>query len=163
MATSNLHASIGLFANAVMKRTGRRSSSSQEDEPLRVVYTKHAKIRMRQRRVTKAEVALTLRKPFHRSRLRDEPFKWEFSRDFRNETLHIIAYRRRKSFKVKTVYFFIAQVMAMKITVDRSANAAYVKLRAGRIAKTKKSNLKSLDVLLDYDKAGDVIGWEVLN
>jgi uncharacterized protein YuzE len=53
--------------------------------------------------------------------------------------------------------------MTMKITVDRSANAAYVKLRTGRIAKTEKSKLRSLEVLLDYDKTGDVIGWEVLN
>ncbi|HVB95322.1 MAG TPA: DUF2283 domain-containing protein [Nitrososphaerales archaeon] len=51
----------------------------------------------------------------------------------------------------------------MKIEFDIDANAAYVKLGTGRIAKTKKSKMESLDVLLDYDKTGDVIGLEVLN
>ena len=51
----------------------------------------------------------------------------------------------------------------MKISYDMDANAAYVKLRAGLVAKTEKSEMDSLDVLLDYNKAGDVIGLEVLN
>ena len=51
----------------------------------------------------------------------------------------------------------------MKIKFDIDANAAYVKLGTGRVAKTKKSKMESLDVLLDYDKAGGVVGLEVLN
>jgi len=54
-------------------------------------------------------------------------------------------------------------VTEVKISYDMDANAAYVKLRAGRVVKTEKSKMDSLDVLLDYNKAGDVIGLEVLN
>jgi uncharacterized protein YuzE len=43
------------------------------------------------------------------------------------------------------------------------ANAAYVKLRTGRVVKTEESRMDSLDISLDYNKAGDVIRLEVLN
>lgn len=51
----------------------------------------------------------------------------------------------------------------MKVELDDSANAAYAKLKTGRVAKTKKSKIESLDVLLDYDKAGNLLGIELLN
>jgi len=51
----------------------------------------------------------------------------------------------------------------MEVELDDDANAAYVRLRTGRVAKTSESKIKSLDVLLDYDKAGNLIGLEFLN
>jgi uncharacterized protein YuzE len=51
----------------------------------------------------------------------------------------------------------------MKVEFDPEANAAYYKLKAGRIAKTERMKVRSVDVLVDYDKKGHVLGVEVLN
>jgi len=60
------------------------------------------------RKVSRHQVEETLRRPSDTGRLPDEPDKWDFTRDLRTGShpmLHVIAYRRGKRFKVKTVYF----------------------------------------------------------
>jgi uncharacterized protein YuzE len=47
----------------------------------------------------------------------------------------------------------------MQIKIDTIADALYIKLRKGKIAKTKDNG----DHLADYDKKGKLIGFEVLN
>lgn len=51
----------------------------------------------------------------------------------------------------------------MDVKFDIEANAAYVKLGAGRVTKTKEGKVDSLDVLFDYGKGGRLVGVEVLN
>ena len=47
----------------------------------------------------------------------------------------------------------------MQIKVDTTADALYIKLRRGKIAKTKDKG----DHFVDYDKKGNLLGFEVLN
>lgn len=47
----------------------------------------------------------------------------------------------------------------MQIKIDTNADALYIKLRKGKIAKTKNNG----DHLADYDKKGNLIGFEILN
>lgn len=47
----------------------------------------------------------------------------------------------------------------MQIKIDTTADALYIKLRRGKIAKTKNKG----DHLVDYDKKGNLLGFEVLN
>lgn len=47
----------------------------------------------------------------------------------------------------------------MQIKFDTAADALYIKLRKGRIARTKNNG----DHLADYDKKGELIGFEILN
>ncbi|MDG7011000.1 MAG: DUF2283 domain-containing protein [Nitrososphaerota archaeon] len=51
----------------------------------------------------------------------------------------------------------------MAVKFDLDANAAYVKLRNGRVNATKEGKLDSLEVLLDYAKDGQLVGVELLN
>ncbi len=52
---------------------------------------------------------------------------------------------------------------APKVEFDVDANAAYVKLGAGRVKKTKEGKVESLDVLFDYGENGQLVGLEILN
>ena len=47
----------------------------------------------------------------------------------------------------------------MQIKVDTTADALYIKLKRGKISKTKDRG----DYLVDYDKKGSLLGFEVLN
>lgn len=47
----------------------------------------------------------------------------------------------------------------MQIKIDANADALYIKLRKGKVAKTKNNG----DHLVDYDKNGNLIGFEILN
>ncbi len=47
----------------------------------------------------------------------------------------------------------------MQIKIDINADALYIKLRKGKIAKTKNNG----DHLVDYDKKGNLIGFEIFN
>jgi len=47
----------------------------------------------------------------------------------------------------------------MQLKIDTNADALYIKLRRGKIAKTKDNG----DHLADYDKKGNLLGFEVLN
>ena len=47
----------------------------------------------------------------------------------------------------------------MQIKIDKSADALYVKLKKGKIYKTKEQGV----YLADYDKKGNLLGFEVLN
>lgn len=47
----------------------------------------------------------------------------------------------------------------MQIKIDTNADALYIKLRKGRIAKTVDNG----DHLADYDKKGKLLGFEILN
>jgi uncharacterized protein YuzE len=48
----------------------------------------------------------------------------------------------------------------MKISFDKTANAAYVKIKAGKIAKT----IVGKDgMLVDLDAKGNILGYEILN
>jgi uncharacterized protein YuzE len=47
----------------------------------------------------------------------------------------------------------------MKITYDKMADALYIYLRKGRVAKTKKVTSR---LLIDVDKKGNVLGIEML-
>lgn len=47
----------------------------------------------------------------------------------------------------------------MQIKIDTAANSLYIKLRRGKIAKTQNKG----DHLVDYDKKGNLLGFEVLN
>ena len=47
----------------------------------------------------------------------------------------------------------------MKITYDKIANAAYITLQKGKMAKTVEINT---DVIVDFDKKGNALGIEVL-
>lgn len=48
----------------------------------------------------------------------------------------------------------------MEIRYDKSADAAYFKLKKGKVSKTKEFADK---VLIDLDKKGNVLGVEILN
>ena len=48
----------------------------------------------------------------------------------------------------------------MKITYDKIANAAYMTLRAGKVAKTVEM---SGNVIVDLDKKGNLLGIEMLD
>lgn len=48
----------------------------------------------------------------------------------------------------------------MKITYDKIANAAYMTLRKGRVAKTVEM---SDNVIIDLDKSGNLLGIEMLD
>jgi uncharacterized protein YuzE len=50
-----------------------------------------------------------------------------------------------------------------KVEFDVEANAAYVKLGAGRVKKTREGKVESLDVLFDYGENGQLVGLEILN
>jgi len=50
-----------------------------------------------------------------------------------------------------------------KVEFDAEANAAYYRLKSGMVAKTEHMKVKSVDVLVDYDRNGRVLGVEVLN
>lgn len=52
---------------------------------------------------------------------------------------------------------------AVGVKFDTDANAAYLRLEAGRVTKTKEGKVDSIDVLFDYRKDGQLIGVEVLN
>lgn len=43
--------------------------------------------------------------------------------------------------------------------MDTTADALYIKLKKGKISKTKNRG----DYLVDYDKKGNLLGFEVLN
>ncbi len=47
----------------------------------------------------------------------------------------------------------------MEITIDKVADALYIKLKKGKVSTTKNKGV----YLVDYNKKGDVIGFEVLN
>jgi len=47
----------------------------------------------------------------------------------------------------------------MQIKIDTIADALYIKLKKGKIAKTENRG----DYLVDYDKKGNLVGFEVLN
>ena len=47
----------------------------------------------------------------------------------------------------------------MKIKYDTTADALYITLKKGRIARTKEAGA----YLVDYDKKGGLLGFEVLN
>jgi uncharacterized protein YuzE len=47
----------------------------------------------------------------------------------------------------------------MQIKLDTIADALYIKLKKGKIAKTENRG----DYLVDYDKKGKLVGFEVLN
>ena len=47
----------------------------------------------------------------------------------------------------------------MQIKMDINADALYIKLKKGKISKTKNKG----DYLVDYDKKGNLLGFEVLN
>jgi uncharacterized protein YuzE len=47
----------------------------------------------------------------------------------------------------------------MQIKIDTNADALYIKLRKGKVAKTKNNG----DHLADYDKKGNLIGFEIFN
>ena len=47
----------------------------------------------------------------------------------------------------------------MKITYDKKADALYIYLRKGKVAKTKKVTSR---LLVDIDKRGNVLGIEML-
>jgi uncharacterized protein YuzE len=47
----------------------------------------------------------------------------------------------------------------MKITYDKMADALYIYLRRGKVAKTKKVTSR---LLIDVDKKGNVLGIEIL-
>jgi len=49
------------------------------------------------------------------------------------------------------------------VTFDTEANAMYYKLRAGKVASSKKLRQNGLDYVIDFDQKGDMIGVEVLN
>ncbi len=49
------------------------------------------------------------------------------------------------------------------VTFDTEANAMYDKLRAGKVALSKKSRQNGLDYVIDFDRKGEIIGVEVLN
>jgi uncharacterized protein YuzE len=48
----------------------------------------------------------------------------------------------------------------MKITYDKIANAAYMTLRKGKVAKTVEM---ADDVIIDLDKKGNLLGIELLD
>jgi uncharacterized protein YuzE len=48
----------------------------------------------------------------------------------------------------------------MKITYDKIADALYIYLRKGKVAKTKKVTSR---FLIDVDKRGNVLGIEILD
>ncbi len=48
----------------------------------------------------------------------------------------------------------------MKATYDKEADAAYLQFKPGKSAETKEVDS---DILMDYDKKGNVLGIEVLN
>lgn len=50
-----------------------------------------------------------------------------------------------------------------KVEFDTQANAAYYRLKRGKVARTERMKVKSVDVLVDYDSKGRVLGVEVLN
>jgi uncharacterized protein YuzE len=50
-----------------------------------------------------------------------------------------------------------------KVEFDVEANTAYYTLRRGKVATTVPKRLDSVDVLLDYDSKGRLLGIEVLN
>jgi len=47
----------------------------------------------------------------------------------------------------------------MEIRIDRIADAAYIRFTKGKVAKTKNNG----DHLADYDKKGNLIGFEILH
>ncbi len=47
----------------------------------------------------------------------------------------------------------------MKIKIDKTANALYVRLKKGAVWKTKNEGGR----IADYDKQGNLIGFEILN
>ncbi len=47
----------------------------------------------------------------------------------------------------------------MQIKIDTTADALYIKLKKGKISKTEDRG----DHLVDYDKKGNLLGFEVLN
>ncbi len=47
----------------------------------------------------------------------------------------------------------------MEIKVDAIADALYIKLKKGKVSTTKDKG----GYLVDYDKKGDLLGFEVLN
>ena len=50
-----------------------------------------------------------------------------------------------------------------KVEFDTEANAAYIKLDAGRVKETREGKMESLDVLFDYGEDGSLVGVEILN
>lgn len=51
----------------------------------------------------------------------------------------------------------------VKVELDFRTNAVYYKLRGSAVARTTKRRLNSMDVLLEYDGEGRLVGVEVLN
>jgi uncharacterized protein YuzE len=49
------------------------------------------------------------------------------------------------------------------VTFDTEANAMYCKLRAGKVATSKKLRQNGLDYVVDFDRRGEMIGVEALN
>ncbi len=50
-----------------------------------------------------------------------------------------------------------------KVEFDVDANAAYIKLSAGHVKKTREGKVDSLDVLFDYGENERLVGVEFLN
>jgi uncharacterized protein YuzE len=50
-------------------------------------------------------------------------------------------------------------MIIMQIKIDTTADALYIKLKRGKISKTEDCG----DHLVDYDKKGNLLGFEVLN
>jgi uncharacterized protein YuzE len=47
----------------------------------------------------------------------------------------------------------------MQIKIDTTADALYIRLKRGKISKTKDRG----DHFVDYDKKGNLLGFEILN
>jgi hypothetical protein len=81
------------------------SATGRRRKPINVTYTGHAKLRIRQRRISRLDVYLAIVHPSSSTRLTDEDDKWMLKRQIGRRILIVIAYRRQNNFKVKTAYF----------------------------------------------------------
>jgi uncharacterized protein YuzE len=53
--------------------------------------------------------------------------------------------------------------LKVELTIDDEANAAYMKVRSGKVASTESHGKGELSYLVDYDSKGRLLGIEILN
>jgi len=49
------------------------------------------------------------------------------------------------------------------LSFDTEANAMYYKLGSARVARSRKTRRNGLEYVIDFDRAGKIVGVEVLN
>lgn len=116
---------------------------------MEIIYTLHAKDKMKKRRITEDEVIHVIKNPDKTLKIKG---KYYAQKNIGRAKIEVV-YEKDK---YKGSHF----VLHMKITFDKEADAVYIEFSSGEFASNKKIDN---DTIIDLDKDGNILGIELLN